>query len=104
MIEMKFSKNDEEDGLFRISSRDIVGFYNCSSKKEINVLYLVLGKEKQKALRMLKEGKTKMEILKATGGTVAVKKGNLSINEGEISVIMGRSGSGKSLYSAASTV
>lgn len=26
MIEMKFSKNDEEDGLFRISSRDIVGF------------------------------------------------------------------------------
>lgn len=23
MIEMKFSKNDEEDGLFRISSRDI---------------------------------------------------------------------------------
>ena len=33
MIEMKFSKNDEEDGLFRISSRDIVGFYNCRGAK-----------------------------------------------------------------------
>ena len=37
------------------------------SKIEIKDLYLVFGNEKQKALKMLKEGKTKSEILKATG-------------------------------------
>ena len=68
----------------------------CMSKIEIKDLYLVFGNEKQKALKMLKEGKTKSEILKATGCTVAVKDANLSINEGEIFVIMGLSGSGKS--------
>jgi len=41
MIEMKFSKNDEEDGLFRISSRDIVGFYNCSSKQERKITDII---------------------------------------------------------------
>ena len=66
------------------------------SKIEIKDLYLVFGNEKQKAVKMLKEGKTKSEILKATGCTVAVKDANLSINEGEIFVIMGLSGSGKS--------
>lgn len=40
------------------------------SKIEIKDLYLVFGNEKQKALKMLKEGKTKSEILKATGCTV----------------------------------
>lgn len=34
MIEIKFNKNDEEDELFRINSKDIVGFYNCSIKQE----------------------------------------------------------------------
>ena len=63
------------------------------SKIEIRNLYLIFGKEKHKAEKMLKEGKTKEEILKATGCTVAVKDANLSINEGEIFVIMGLSGS-----------
>lgn len=43
------------------------------SKIEIRNLYLIFGKEKHKAEKMLKEGKTKEEILKATGCTVAVK-------------------------------
>ena len=34
------------------------------SKIEIKDLYLVFGNEKQKALKMLKEGKTKSEIFK----------------------------------------
>ena len=55
-----------------------------------------LHKEMLELQKMLKEGKTKSEILKATGCTVAVKDANLSINEGEIFVIMGLSGSGKS--------
>ena len=58
------------------------------SKIEIRNLYLIFGKEKHKAEKMLKEGKTKEEILKVTGCTVAVKDANLSINEGEIFVIM----------------
>ena len=53
------------------------------SKIEIRNLYLIFGKEKHKAEKMLKEGKTKEEILKVTGCTVAVKDANLSINEGE---------------------
>ena len=52
------------------------------SKIEIRNLYLIFGKEKHKAEKMLKEGKTKEEILKVTGCTVAVKDANLSINEG----------------------
>ncbi|MCI1647549.1 MAG: glycine betaine/L-proline ABC transporter ATP-binding protein [Bacteroides sp.] len=66
------------------------------SKIEIKDLYLIFGNDKNKAFKLLKEGKTKSEILKATGCTVAVEKANLSVNEGEIFVIMGLSGSGKS--------
>ena len=66
------------------------------SKIEIKDLYLIFGHEKQKALKMLKKDKSKEEILKDTGCTVGVKDANLSINEGEVFVIMGLSGSGKS--------
>ena len=43
------------------------------SKITIKDLYLIFGNDKQHALRMLKEEKSKSEILKATGCTVAVK-------------------------------
>ena len=66
------------------------------TRPEIKDLYLVFGPEKQKAFRMLKERKSKNEILKATNCTVAVKNANLTIKEGEFFVIMGLSGSGKS--------
>ena len=59
------------------------------NKIEIKDLYLVFGPEKQKAFRMLKERKSKNEILKATNCTVAVKNANLTIKEGEFFVIMG---------------
>jgi proV: glycine betaine/L-proline transport ATP binding subunit len=62
------------------------------NKIEIKDLYLVFGPEKQKAFRMLKERKSKNEILKATNCTVAVKNANLTIKEGEFFVIMGLSG------------
>ena len=45
---------------------------------------------------MILKGKSKQEILKATGCTVAVRNANLEIEEGEMFVIMGLSGSGKS--------
>ena len=66
------------------------------SKIKINDLYLIFGAEKHRAYRKLKAGKSKAEILKQTGCTIAVQNANLSINEGEIFVVMGLSGSGKS--------
>ena len=62
-------------------------------------LYYVIqngGVTDQSFLKMLKEDKSKSEILKDTGCTVGVKNANISINEGEFFVIMGLSGSGKS--------
>lgn len=67
-----------------------------TDKIEIKDLYLVFGHDKQKALKMLRKGKTKQEILKETGCTIAVNNANFSIRQGEIFVIMGLSGSGKS--------
>lgn len=66
------------------------------NKIEIRDLYLIFGSERSKAFRMLKKGKSKNEILKETGCTIAVNNASLSVREGEIFVIMGLSGSGKS--------
>ncbi|MDE7499381.1 glycine betaine/L-proline ABC transporter ATP-binding protein, partial [Streptococcus agalactiae] len=48
------------------------------------------------ALEMVKQGKSKTEILEKTGATVGVYDASFEIKEGEIFVIMGLSGSGKS--------
>ena len=66
------------------------------NKIEIKDLYLIFGSERNKAFKMLKKGKSKSELLKETGCTVAVNNASLSVREGEIFVIMGLSGSGKS--------
>lgn len=66
------------------------------SKLKIEDLTLIFGKEKEEALTLLKQGKTKAEILKKTGCTVAVKNASFNIEKGEFFVIMGLSGSGKS--------
>lgn len=66
------------------------------SKIEIENLFLIFGREKERAFRRLQQGRSKADILKSTGCTVAVQDASLSINEGEIFVIMGLSGSGKS--------
>lgn len=56
----------------------------------------VFGKNMKRAVQLLKEGKSKSDILKATGATVGVKNVTFDVNDGEIFVIMGLSGSGKS--------
>ena len=48
------------------------------------------------ALELLDQGKTRQEIIEATGKVVGVHNANLEVNEGEICVLMGLSGSGKS--------
>lgn len=69
---------------------------NEKKKIEVMKLYLIFGREWNKAFKMLMKGKSKQEIKKETGCTVAVNGANFTINEGEIFVIMGLSGSGKS--------
>ena len=59
-------------------------------------LYKIFGKQPQKAMPLLKEGHTKESIFEETGMTVGVNNANFSIEAGEIFVIMGLSGSGKS--------
>lgn len=66
------------------------------AKIKVEHLIKVFGKKRNQALEMIKNGKTKDEILKETGATVGVNDVSFSVEEGEIFVIMGLSGSGKS--------
>ena len=57
---------------------------------------IVFGEEKARALAMIDSGATRQEILEKTGTVLGCAGANLTVNEGEISVLMGLSGSGKS--------
>ncbi|MGH0966488.1 quaternary amine ABC transporter ATP-binding protein [Bacillus cereus] len=67
-----------------------------NTKVRVENVTKVFGKHPQRALSLLKEGKSKSEILKETGMNVGVKKATFEVYSGEIFVIMGLSGSGKS--------
>lgn len=57
---------------------------------------IVFGRNSAQALALLDQGKTRQEILQATGAVLGAADCNLQIAQGEISVLMGLSGSGKS--------
>ena len=59
-------------------------------------LYKVFGTRPEKALKLLQEGHNKESIQEKIGMTVGVDNASFSIQSGEIFVIMGLSGSGKS--------
>lgn len=65
-------------------------------KIKVEKVSKIFGKQTKKAVQMLANGKTKKEILKATGSTVGVNQADFDVYDGEIFVIMGLSGSGKS--------
>ncbi|MFM2481499.1 glycine betaine/L-proline ABC transporter ATP-binding protein ProV [Celerinatantimonas sp. YJH-8] len=65
-------------------------------KLEVKNLFKIFGDDPDRAFSLIEQGKSKDEIFNETGLTVGVKDASLSINEGEIFVIMGLSGSGKS--------
>ena len=65
-------------------------------KIRVQNLYKIFGPNPEKAIKLLKQGKTKSQVLEKTGMTVGVNDASFTINEGEIFVIMGLSGSGKS--------
>lgn len=65
-------------------------------KLEIKNLYKIFGEHPQRAFKYIEQGLSKEQILEKTGLSLGVKDASLAIEEGEIFVIMGLSGSGKS--------
>jgi len=57
---------------------------------------IMFGEDTDKALALLDKGGTRAEILEKTGNVLGCAGANLTVQEGEISVLMGLSGSGKS--------
>ena len=65
-------------------------------KLEVKNLYKIFGEHPQRAFKYIEKGLSKEQILEKTGLSLGVKDATLAIEEGEIFVIMGLSGSGKS--------
>ncbi|SDW31574.1 glycine betaine/L-proline ABC transporter ATP-binding protein ProV [Marinobacter mobilis] len=65
-------------------------------KVVVKNLYKVFGGKPEEAMRMVKQGIPKNEIFEKTQQTIGVMDASFEIFEGEIFVIMGLSGSGKS--------
>ncbi|RCX20489.1 glycine betaine/proline transport system ATP-binding protein [Fontibacillus phaseoli] len=63
---------------------------------KVNQLSKLFGPGTEQGIELLKQGYTKERLAKEKGIMVGVNRVSLSINEGEIFVIMGLSGSGKS--------
>jgi len=65
-------------------------------KLSVKDVYKIFGNTPKAALQRLKAGETKEDILRDTGQTVGVQAANFDVDEGQIFVVMGLSGSGKS--------
>jgi glycine betaine/proline transport system ATP-binding protein len=66
------------------------------SRIEVVHVYKLFGRRTDAALAMLRGGSNKAEVLEKTGCVVAINDLSLTIEGGEVFVIMGLSGSGKS--------
>ena len=65
-------------------------------KIEVKNLVKIFSSQPQKALQLIDKGFSKDAILAETGLTIGVNNVSFSVNEGEVFVVMGLSGSGKS--------
>ena len=82
-IENKTSKNNSE-------------LKNPKTVLEIKNVSKLYGLNKSDAIKLLKKGASKEEVLKKTGVSVALWDASFDVKEGEIFVLIGLSGSGKS--------
>ncbi|WP_120512485.1 choline ABC transporter ATP-binding protein [Photobacterium salinisoli] len=62
----------------------------------IENLDVIFGKHTEQSLALLDQGKSRQEIIDETGDVVGVNNVTLNVQQGEICVLMGLSGSGKS--------
>jgi glycine betaine/proline transport system ATP-binding protein len=62
----------------------------------VSNLYKIFGPQPDKAIELLRQGHDKASIQEKTGLTVGVNNANFTVQAGEIFVVMGLSGSGKS--------
>ncbi|MFZ7127365.1 MAG: glycine betaine/L-proline ABC transporter ATP-binding protein ProV [Desulfobacterales bacterium] len=67
-----------------------------TEKVLVKNLFKIFGPNPERALKLIEKGLTKEEIFEKTRLTVGVRDANFSVNAGEVFVIMGLSGSGKS--------
>ncbi|WP_249678283.1 quaternary amine ABC transporter ATP-binding protein [Pseudomonas abieticivorans] len=67
-----------------------------TAKIEVRNVFKIFGPHPDKALALISQGQGKDQVLAATGCVVGVNDLSLSIEAGEIFVVMGLSGSGKS--------
>src|SRR3546814_15368566 len=65
-------------------------------KISLKNVFKVFGERPEKALAMVRAGRSKAEIHAETGCAIGVNDASFTIKDGEIFVIMGLSGSGKS--------
>ncbi|KVV06150.1 MULTISPECIES: glycine betaine/L-proline ABC transporter ATP-binding protein [unclassified Pseudomonas] len=66
------------------------------NKIEVRNVFKVFGNREKDVLALIREGKSKEEVLAKTGCVIGINDLSLSIRAGEVFVIMGLSGSGKS--------
>ena len=76
--------------------RPAIEEFNMEEKIVIKDLYKIFGPHPEEALKMVKAGRGKDEIMEKTRHGVGVANASFSVNAGEILVVMGLSGSGKS--------
>jgi len=67
-----------------------------TAKLKVKKVFKIFGDRPKEALALLAEGESKESIFQTTSQTVGVQDANFDVDEGQIFVIMGLSGSGKS--------
>ena len=66
------------------------------AKLQVKDVFKIFGNDPKEALRRLRAGQDKQTIFETTGQTVGVQEASFEVEEGQIFVVMGLSGSGKS--------
>jgi glycine betaine/proline transport system ATP-binding protein len=67
-----------------------------TAKLRVQKVFKIFGDQPNLALSLLREGQTKESIFQSSGQTIGVQEASFEVEEGQIFVVMGLSGSGKS--------